>query len=152
MLELQYVGRARAVQLACLAILAQACSTAQLVASPTGDRLPLSISNGTSIAVTLVVNGSPIETVPAGAYEDPVKAILPPLPWSIETRSPSGHVLSRLTVQAGDVIYTTPDPNGRSSARGDGVRVDLSCGRLDVWSGPPMLGPVFIPGPSGDCA
>lgn len=113
--------------------------------------LPLSISNGTTVPVTLVVNGLVVETVAPGGYEDPVKATLPSLPWSVETRSPSGRVLSTLAVHAGDVDYTTPDANGMSSARGDAVRVDLSCGRLDVWSGPPLLGPMFLPGPSGDC-
>ena len=112
---------------------------------------PLNIANGTSIPVTLVVNGVVVETVPPGGFQDPVAGSLPPLPWSVETRAPSGRVLSRLTVKAGDVVYTTPDASGHSSATGDAVRVDLSCGRLDVWSGPPMLGPAFVPGPSGDC-
>jgi hypothetical protein len=113
--------------------------------------MPLSISNGTTIPVTLAVNGDVIETVAPGGYQDPIAAPLPGLPWAVETRSPSGRVLSTLTVFAGDVAYTTPDASGHSSAQGRAVRVDLSCGRLDVWSGPPMLGPAFVPGPSGDC-
>lgn len=122
-----------------------------VVSSPAATPLPLSISNGTTIAVTLVVNGTVVETIAPGGYENPIKAALPPLPWSIETRSPSGRVLSQLTVNAGDVVYTTPDSGGHSSAKGDGVRVDLPCGRLDVWSGPPMLGPTFIPNMSLSC-
>jgi hypothetical protein len=128
---------------AALAVLVTGCSAAP------GSSLPpasLSISNETTIDVTLVVNGSVIETVPAGGREDSVSAPLPPLPWSVETRSPSGRVLSQLTVKAGDVVYTTPDASGHSTAKGDGIRVDLACGRLDVWSGPPMLGPA--PNPS----
>jgi hypothetical protein len=113
--------------------------------------MTLSIENDTTIAVTLAVNGKVIETVAAGGYEDPIKAGLPGLPWNVETRSPSGRVLSSMTVHAGDVWETT-DANGGGAARGDAVRVDLSCGRLDVWSGPPILGPAFVPGPSGDCA
>jgi hypothetical protein len=104
-----------------------------------------------TIAVTLVVNGEVIQTVAAGGYEDPIKNELPGLPWDVETRSPSGRVLSSMTVHAGDVWHTT-DPNGGGEDKGDAVRVNLSCGRLDVWSGPPMLGPAFSPGPSGDCA
>ena len=80
-----------------------------------------------------------------------MKVALPSLPWSIETRSPSGRVLSRLTVDAGDVVYTTPDASGHSMSKGDAVRVDLSCGRLDVWSGPPLLGPMYVPDPSKPC-
>jgi hypothetical protein len=122
-------------------------------APPSANDAPvtLSVANGTTIPVTLVVNGVTVDTVPPGGYEDPIKAPLPGLPWSVETRSPGGRVLSSMTVHAGDVWQTTPDPNGHSAAQGDAVRVDLSCGRLDVWSGPPLLGPAFIPGPSGDC-
>jgi hypothetical protein len=119
--------------------------------SPALTPLPISISNGTTIPVTLVVNGTVVETVPPGGYEDPISAALPALPWSIETRSPSGRVLSRMAVNAGDVVYTTPDANGQSSAKGDAVRVDLPCGRLDVWSGPPILGPTFMPDMSLSC-
>jgi hypothetical protein len=108
--------------------------------------MTLSIANYTTISVTLVVNGRVIETVPAGGYEDPIKAELPGLPWNLETRSPSGRALSSMTVHAGDVWQTT------GATKGDGVRVDLSCGRLDVWSGPPLLGPPPGPGQSGDCA
>ena len=103
---------------------------------------PLSVSNGTTIAVTLVVNGSVIETVAAGEVHDPVTATLSARPWAIETRSPSGRVLSTLMVSADATI---------SETTGQAVRADLSCGRLDVWAGPPLLGPTFMPGPSGDC-
>jgi hypothetical protein len=53
--------------------------------------------------------------------------------------SPSGRVLASMTVHPGDVGNMT-GPNGQGEARGDGVRVDLSCGRLDIWAGPPMTG------------
>jgi hypothetical protein len=118
-------------------------------AGPGGSNPPnykLSIANYTTIAVTLVVNGKVIETVPAGGYQDPIKGELPGLPWNVETRSPSGRVLSRMTVNAGDVWQTM------NEAKGDAVRVDLSCGRLDVWSGAPLLGPIPGPGQPGDCA
>jgi hypothetical protein len=102
--------------------------------------------------VTLVVNGVVVETIVPGVQEWPVTAPLPDLPREVETRSPSGRVLSTMTVRAGDVVYTTPDANGESSAKGDAVRVELSCGRLDVWSGPPMYGPVVAPpSASDDC-
>jgi hypothetical protein len=137
--------------------IASATSPSSVLRGPSGSALPamsypLSISNGTTIAVRLVVNGADVETIPPGGYADPVTAVLPALPWSIEVRSPSGRVLSRMTVNAGDVVYTTPDASGASSANGRAVRVDLPCGRLDVWSGPPMLGPTFIPNMSLSCA
>jgi hypothetical protein len=113
--------------------------------------MKLSVGNWTTIAVTLVVNGSVIETIPPGGYEDPIKASLPAMPWNVETRSPTGRVLSTLVVHEGDYTVTQM-PSGGMQIHGDSVRVDLSCGRLDVWYGTPMLGPTFIPGPSGDCA
>lgn len=126
--------------------LMSACGAA--VSTPVLAPVQLSISNGTTIPVVLVVNGNVVETVAPGGYEDPVEAWLPRLPWAVETRSPSGRVLSRMTVNAGDVWFTTDDPNGHSSAKGAYVRVDLSCGRLDVWTyGTPLLGPMFVPGP-----
>ena len=122
--------------------LAAGCQAGASPSPSAASQPPLSISNGTSIPVTLVVNGSVVETVPPGDRRDPITAPLPARPWTIETRSPSGRVLSTLTVGAADDISNT---SGRA------VRVDLSCGRLDVWSGPPLLGPMFSPGPSGDC-
>ncbi len=135
-----------------VSILALAIATALLVgacasgpgttATPATPLPPLSIANATSIPVTLVVNGTVIETVAPGDRQDPVTAQLPPRPWVIETRSPSGRMLSTLMVGASDHI---------SATSGRGIRVDLACGRLDVWVGPPLLGPTFVPGPSGDC-
>ena len=116
--------------------------------------MKLSVGNWTTIPVTLVVNGSAIETIPAGGYEDPIIASLPAMPWNVETRSPSGRVLSTFVVHQGD-YWMTSVPNGGTEIKGDGARVDLSCGRLDVWYGPPMLGPAPDPNasyPPGDCA
>ena len=47
--------------------------------------------------------------------------------------------------------YTGSSRPADLSAQGDAVRVDLSCGRLDIWSGPPLLGPPPGPGTPGDC-
>ena len=103
----------------------------------------LSIANGTTLTVTLVVNGAPLGTFGPGVERDPIPAAdLPALPWHVEARSPSGRVLASMTVRPGDVSVTS----------GDGARVDLSCGRLDIWSGPPMSGPVPGTGSPGDCA
>ena len=125
-------------------------SPATAAPSPTAN-MTLSIANYTTIAVTLVVNGSVVEVVGPGGYQDPIKVALTALPWTVETRSPSGRVLSSMTVRSGDV-WQTSYPGGGGAAHGDAVRVDLSCGRIDVWSGPPLLGPPPGPGTSGDCA
>lgn len=111
---------------------------------------PLAVSNGTTLAVTVAVNDEVIRTIPphTGASIDP--SDLPPLPWKVEARSPSGRVLVSLTVRPGDVQETTT-PEGGSSHKGSAARVDLSCGRLDIWSGPPLFGPMPGPGTPGDC-
>jgi hypothetical protein len=115
------------------------------------DSMSLAINNGTTLTVSLVVNGSLIAKVdPAtclGCSEDDAvpASLLPPLPWQAEVRSPTGRVLVALSVHEGDVNYEA------SSSKGDANRVDLSCGRIDIWSGPPLLGPLPGPGTPGDC-
>ena len=112
----------------------------------------LIISNGTTIAVTRVVNGSVVETVPPGSYEDPIKGSLPAMPWNVEVRSPSGRVMTTLDVHEGD-YSTTSLPNDGMQEKGVARRLDLSCGRLDLWYGPPVLGPMYLGSfAPGDCA
>lgn len=114
--------------------------------------MTLSISNGTTLTVTLVVNGAVIRTLAPNTGADPIPAsALPALPWVVEAQSPSGRVLTSMTVNPGDV-WTASIPGGGVEEKSDGARVDLSCGRLDIWSGQPMLGPVPGPGSPGDCA
>ena len=133
-------------------VLFAACSALVVTPSPALNTAPsLGISNGTTLAVTLVVNGAVVGTFAPGARSDPIAASLPGLPWAVQVRSPSGRLLTSMTVRVGDVWQTT-GPDGGVTMKGDGMRVDLSCGRLDIWSGPPMLGPPPGPGTPGDCA
>ena len=108
--------------------------------------MSLDVSNGTTLAVALVVNGTKVDDIAAGQGDHVVAARLPSLPWNAQVLSPTGRELLRLTVHAGDVHRTD------QSASGDAVRIDLSCGRIDLWSGPPLNGPVPGPGTPGDCA
>ena len=119
---------------------------------PSGPNAPdaVHVSNGTTIAVSVVVNGVSIASLPPGALESTPRASLPQLPWNVEVRTSRGRVLTSLTVRDGDVFETTA-PDGSHIAKGDATRVDLSCGRLDVWVGPPLLGPSPGPGTPGDC-
>jgi hypothetical protein len=112
----------------------------------TPPAMSLGISNGTTLTVTLVVNGAVIRAFAPQSGADAIPAgELPPLPWSVEVRTLSGRVLVALAVRAGDVWQQG------NEQKGVGKRVDLSCGRLDVWSGPPMIGPAPGPGSPGDC-
>jgi hypothetical protein len=119
-------------------------------ASPPAPAAGIGVSNGTTLAVTLVVNGTAVATVEPHSDDAIAAPDLPPLPWVVDVRSPSGRLLTSMTVHQGDVWQTTL-PDGSHESHGDGNRVDLSCGRLDVWSGLPLLGPMPGPGVAGDC-
>jgi hypothetical protein len=155
----QHLSAHRLLAIALASTLLAGCTGAAASTAPSIDesRLPassfgLSISNATTLTATLVVNGTTIGAFPPQTYLDPIPpAELPALPWSVEARSPSGRLLGSLSVRAGD-RFATSDPNGHGSARGDAVRVDLSCGRLDIWAGPPLVGPAPGTGAPGDCA
>jgi hypothetical protein len=127
-------------------VLVAACSPA-----PTGDAHDLVVSNETTLAVTLAVNGRVVRSIQPHAQDTILVRDLPAQPWLVEARAPSGRVLTSLTVRPGDV-WETSMPDGSTQMKGDAVRVDLSCGRLDIWSGPPLLGPAPAPGKPGDCA
>jgi hypothetical protein len=112
--------------------------------------MSLGVSNETSIPVAVVVNGTLIETIDPHTSDAIPASRLPGLAWIVQVQTVSGRRLVGLTVHEGDVQEQHAS-DGSGSARGDGARVDLSCGRIDVWSGPPLLGPMPGPGVPGDC-
>ncbi len=132
--------------LALAAVALAACQTMDGFLHP----MKLDLSNGTPLELALVVNGQVIDAHLGKGSHEFEGWQLPPLPWGVEVRSPGGRTLLTLLVQAGDVSTKTI-PNGGTEMRGDGARVDLSCGRIDLYSGPPPLGPVPGPGVPGDC-
>jgi tetrahydromethanopterin S-methyltransferase subunit F len=123
----------------------------------TGAAAPVSlgISNGTTLEVTLFVNGERVADYPPGGPQPSIdSSSLPALPWIVEARSPSGRVLTSMQVKSGDV-QTTALPNGGVGHSGDFARVDLSCGRLTIWAGdiePSGPAPNPSSGSPGDCA
>ncbi|HET9682190.1 MAG TPA: hypothetical protein VFP19_09140 [Candidatus Limnocylindrales bacterium] len=128
-----------------LALLVVGCVATPSAVPSTRTFPDLSVSNGTTIAVTILVNDVVLETVKPGGYQDPLSATMPSLPWRIEARSASGRLLASLVV----ATTTYVDSN-----TGVGARAELSCGRLDLWSGPPMIGPMppSPAGTAGDCS
>ena len=112
----------------------------------------LSVSNGTTLVVTVLVNGRQVGTIQPRSGADPIDAsVLPPLPWIVEARSATGRLLTSMIVMAGQVT-TTRLPDGTTSMSGTLGRVDLSCGRFDMWAGDfPPSGPMPGPGSPGDC-
>ena len=119
--------------------------------APTGEPHDLVVSNGTTLRVTIVVNGEALRTIQPQTDETVFVKNLPSLPWAVEARTSAGRALLSMSVRAGDVWETTR-PDGSHELNGDANRVDLSCGRLDIWSGPPLLGPAPGPGSPGDCS
>jgi hypothetical protein len=106
---------------------------------------PLAVSNDTTLEIVVFVNDVEVSRVPPDRYVDPVASMLPRPPWRVEARTMSGRVLISFEVLPGGAGR---DGNG---IHGAGSRVDLSCGRLDVWAGPPMVGPMPGPGQPADC-
>lgn len=128
-----------------LALLTLTTALACTPPGPANSSYDLEIGNATTISVAVAVNGPVVRVVPPRSQVRAPAGALPPLPWTIETRTTGGRVLSSLTVRAGDVW------RHGDQWKGDAVRADLSCGRLDVWVGPPILGPVAVPGRDGGC-
>jgi hypothetical protein len=112
--------------------------------------MELVVSNETSLDLTLVVNDVAIELLPARTLTSAPASRLPALPWTAEVRLPTGRSLISLVVNAGDV-WSRPVANGGTELHGDAARVDLSCGRVDLYAGPPLLGPAPGAGSPGDC-
>jgi len=115
----------------------------------------LGIENGTTLTVELFVNGRSVGESRPGVGLSPVDfGSLPALPWTVEARSPSGRVLTSMTVEPGVVAIST-DPAGNLGSSGTFGRVDLSCGRITIWAGynaPSGPAPDPSGGSPGDCA
>jgi hypothetical protein len=113
------------------------------------DQMTLSVANETSVDLVLVVNGRRIQSITATTRVDVPASDLPPLPWAAEVKLPTGRSLVETTVHAGDV-WSTAVPNGGTQQHGVGARVDLSCGRIDLYSGAIPMGPAPGSGSPGD--
>jgi hypothetical protein len=110
------------------------------------------VTNGTNIPLNARVNAGTPAPVAAGAQLELLVPELPAPPWHIEVLSPSGRVLVVLDVPAADVWRAPPTGEGQE-IRGDAAMALLSCGRVDVFYGPPPIGPAGggPAGSPGDC-
>jgi hypothetical protein len=111
----------------------------------------LNVENGTTLAVSIVVNGGQIVTVPPGESQVIPEDQLPVLPWSVDARSPSGRLLLHFDAPVGSISSTT-NHSGGAESHGVGTLVDLTCGRLAVYAGSPIPGPMPLPGTLNDCS
>jgi hypothetical protein len=136
-----------------LAIALSACNALPTLA-PADERPRLGVANGTTLDVTLWVNGVPVARFPAGGPTPEIDmSLMRPLPWLVEARSPTGRLLTSMRVEPGQV-WSTTRPDGGREASGAMGRVDLSCGRLTIWAGdfqPSGPAPRQPAGQPGDC-
>ena len=110
----------------------------------------LHVDNGTTLDVEVFVGERLIDTVGPSTVVTWSPPTVPPLPWRVSVRTGSGRELVAFVVGPGDGGSTT-GPDGLVDTHGAGARVDLSCGRLDAYAGPPLIGPAPRPAVPGDC-
>ena len=122
-----------------------ACSLLQA-----GERPALGVSNNTDLVIVVIVNGIEAGRFAPGVGADIDVNLLPPLPWTVEARTTTGRLLTSMDVQPGQV-FRRQLPDGSTQISGALGRVDLSCGRFDMWAGGPVGGPAPGPGTPGDC-
>ncbi|HLO34895.1 MAG TPA: hypothetical protein VK194_02380, partial [Candidatus Deferrimicrobium sp.] len=80
------------------------------------------VTNGTTLDVSIFVNGLSIGTVRAGDEITIESGRLPTLPWTVEARSPSGRLILPWNVEVGQ-IQEALDGTGAS-----GATATLTCG------------------------
>lgn len=141
---------------AILAVVLAGCNMLPLEQSHAPDPPPLAMMNSTDLQLVLVVNGVEVGSFAPGTGTTIEEEALPKLPWEVEVRThASGRLVATMPVGVGSVTWKT-DADGRiTESSGTFLRLDLSCGRLEVWSAPeqpqgPPPDPNAVPDP-GDC-
>ena len=107
--------------------------------------MSLTANNQSDRALELFVNGGKVADVPAKSQLTMQAKDLQPLPWAAELRLPTGRSLLSLTIVSRSVVRL------ESGSGSVGTRVDLSCGRIELWAVIPLGGPPPGPGRPGDC-
>jgi len=110
------------------------------------SELTVGVVNESTLTVKLAVNGAVLRTLGPGEGGEVAASELPRLPWDASVESPTGRELVGLTIHAGD-LWREPCANNTLAKR-----VDLSCGRIDIYAVVDMSGPPPGPGRPGDCA
>lgn len=133
------------------AVMALAACTSGPTRVPLGQP-QLDIDNGTTLTVTVEINGQHVGDYGPGTQTALDLGPLPQLPWHLVARWPNGRTLLTFDVPAGDPDMTA-QPQGESDHGGHGSRVYLTCGTLLIWAGTvPMPQSPFSPTPTDDCS
>jgi len=114
------------------------------------EQQPMSVINGTALAVTMFVNGTMMATLPAQTDRKFDPAALPERPWDLEFTTATGRVVFDYHVEPGWPIRTV-QPDGSTMFTGWGNYTDLSCGRLLILLDGSLPLPAPGPGTPGDC-
>jgi hypothetical protein len=111
----------------------------------------LHVSNGTTLPMTLVVNGVKVSDLAPGTVANVVAGDLPSLPWSVSTRTSTGRVVATMQVEPDSVVDDRAiDGTGAYSAPAGGAA--LSCGQVRMWvGGMEPIGGGPAEGQPGDC-
>jgi hypothetical protein len=116
-----------------------------------GPDYSLSVSNDTTIPVTLVVNAKQLGVIEAGDGLEIEDGDLPPRPWTVELTTAAGRSLATLPVAEGSVVDERA-PDGTGSYRAPISRTVLSCGTLLIQVGDTAYrGGGLAEGGPGDC-
>jgi hypothetical protein len=122
--------------------------------SPTSQASPdarfdLHVDNGTTVQISVVLDGreasqvAPRTTTVVSLRNEPIGDV------TIEARIPNGRPVITFAIDP-RVLGAAP-VGSVTNVTGAAHRVDLSCGRLDIWLLTPPLGPAPGPGTPGDC-
>ena len=134
---------------ALLAFAAGGCGSAAPSALPLGPvpdgQMSLTANNQSDRSLELFVNDGKVADVAAKSQLTIQAKDLHPLPWAAELRLPTGRTLLELTITSGSVVRL------ENGSRSVGTRVDLSCGRIELWAVFPLGGPAPGSGRPGDC-
>ena len=120
-------------------VIVAACSGAS-PASSLGPAYDVLVNNATPLNLVVQVNGQRAGSVGPMAQRSISALTLPALPWTVEVDAANGRAILSFPVEADSVSADS----GMASAEvihGAGEFVNLSCGRIDAWVGPPLLGP-----------
>lgn len=139
--------------LRCLVLLGLAlagCTLSGGSPSPTPS-VGINVANATSLTVTVFVNDQQAASFAPGIAGFIPAGQVPAMPWTVVAKTTTGRVLTSMTVNPGDAVWTDGLQTG-VTYRSVMARVDLSCGRLDMWAGTaPPMGPPPGSGSPGDC-